>query len=180
MECRTTRRACSRGFGQQTVRLQNFYGVGDGCQSTTGVAVCSTAWIIQPSTRLPLTVAKTWTQVTPFTSCKSFGMIVTDEPLASVTRTNPRGWSRMKAPPPSEARMIAMIGVGSAVIVAVDVAGVVGSGVSVGVSVETPITAVACMGFGEGVIEATGAEVDVAGGAVADCGVDETRLAPMI
>src|SRR6185436_21062114 len=83
------------------------YGVGEGCQSATGVAVCKTVCIIHPSTRTSLTTVNICTQITPFTSCKSFGTMVTTEPLPSVANTRPPGFSRMNAPPPSEARIIA-------------------------------------------------------------------------
>ncbi len=52
----------------------NVYGVAvnsevaDGFQSAMGVAVTNTDWIIQPSTRTSLTKAKTWIQMTLFTS----------------------------------------------------------------------------------------------------------------
>src|ERR1044072_6919595 len=97
------------------------YGVGRGCQFAPGVAVCKTVWIIHPSTRVSLTVTKTCTQITPLTSCKSLGMIVTVDPFPSVTNTIPPGFSRINAPPPSEARIMARMGVGSAVTVEVGV-----------------------------------------------------------
>jgi hypothetical protein len=77
-------------------------------------------------------------------------MIVTVEPLPSVTNTCPPGLSRMNAPPPSDALMTATIGVGSAVTVDVDVSVAgrvtvvrVGLGVCEAVSVVLPMTAVA-------------------------------------
>lgn len=48
-------------------------------------------------------------------------MIVTVAPFPNVASTIPPGFSRMNAPPPSDALMSAMIGVGSAVTVEVDV-----------------------------------------------------------
>src|SRR5687767_15828520 len=95
--------------------------------------------------------------------------MVTMEPLPRVAKTIPPGCSRMNAPPPSEARMIARMGVGSAVTVAVDVS-VAGSvaceGVALwvrdGVLVRTPLTAVDCSGLGDTVRVETGAEVDIA------------------
>ena len=92
--------------------------------------------------------------------------MVTVEPLPSVAKTIPPGFSRIKAPPPSEALMIPMIGVGSAVIVDVDVAvgGIVAVGVRVdprvGVCVGTPMKAVACSGLGDEVAVKTSASVD--------------------
>ena len=56
-----------------------------------------------------------------FTSWKSLGTIVTVAPLGSVANTFPPGFSRMNAPPPSEALMSPIMGVGSAVTVDVDV-----------------------------------------------------------
>ena len=103
-------------------------GVDEGGQFATGVAVNKTDWIIHPSTRLSLTFAKTCTQTTRLTSCRSFGMIVTVAPLPNVANTIPPGFSRINAPPPSDALMRAMMGVGSAVTVDVDVS--VGSSVT--------------------------------------------------
>src|SRR5512140_2155554 len=48
-------------------------------------------------------------------------MIVTVAPFPRVFNTSPPGFSRMNAPPPSAARMMAMMGVGSDVTVAVEV-----------------------------------------------------------
>jgi hypothetical protein len=133
-------------------------GVDEGCQSGMGVAVTSTDWIIQPSTRSSLLITNTCTQTTLFTSCKSLGMMVTVEPLPRIFNTIPPGFSRIYAPPPSDALMSAMMGVGSAVIVEVgdlagdgDTSGVMELGVDVrdGVKVGTPMTAV------------TGSRVDV-------------------
>ena len=74
----------------------------------------------------------------------------------------------MKAPPPSEALMMAIIGVGSAVTVGVNVSvgGSVAANVRLGerggVCVEMPIGAVALSGVGDEVLVGTGAgEEDV-------------------
>src|SRR5688572_27962060 len=91
-------------------KIEQTYGVGEGCQSAIGVAVCKRLWSIHPSTRRSSIVVNTCTQIMPFTSWKSFGMIVTVAPLASVINACPPGASRMKAPPPSEARIIARMG----------------------------------------------------------------------
>ena len=78
--------------------------------------------------------------------------MMTVEPLPRVTSTFPPGFSRMNAPPPSDALISATMGVGSAVIVEVgdSVGGSVASsvmgldvGVRDGVSVSTPNAAVA-------------------------------------
>ena len=102
-------------------------------------------------------------------SLKSFGTIVTVAPLASVANTFPPGFSRMNAPPPSEALMSPMMGVGSAVTVEVAVSvdfsvalGVMGAGVDVsdGVRVGTPIIAVAAGTVGDNVIVGNGVGMD--------------------
>ena len=93
-------------------------------------------------------------------------MMVTVAPLPSVAKTIPPGFSRMKAPPPSEALMMAMMGVGSAVMVDVEVS--VGGSVTAnvrlgereGVCVGTPKGAVACSGPGDEVLEGMGAGVN--------------------
>ena len=65
-------------------------------------------------------------------------MMVTVAPLPRVANTFPPGFSRMKAPPPSDALISAMIGVGSAVMVDVGVSegGRVTSDVGFGVRLE--------------------------------------------
>ena len=91
--------------------------------------------------------------------------MVTVAPLPRVATTIPPGFSRMKAPPPSEALMMAMMGVGSAVTVKVDVSvgGSVAANVRLGarggVCVGTPMGAVACSGLGDEVLVEMGAGV---------------------
>src|ERR1041385_3791403 len=94
--------------------------------------------------------------------------MVTVAPLASVANTSPPGFSRMKAPPPSAARITARIGVGSAVTVEVAVAvGArvakvsVGFGVREGFLTGTPITAVARAISGDEVMTGITARVGV-------------------
>src|SRR5215213_895279 len=171
--------SCADAFSlSRSHACKNGQGVGEGCQSATGVAVCNTVWIIQPSMRVSLTLANTCTQMTPLTSCKSFGMIVTVEPFPSVTSTCPPGRSRMNAPPPSEARMIARIGVGSAVTVDVDVsvAGSVaaveeGLGVRETLFTEAPMTAVGVSVSASKVVEGMATGVNVGSRITAGSGI---------
>ena len=79
--------------------------------------------------------------------------MVTVAPLPRVAITFPPGFSRMNAPPPSAARIWAMMGVGSAVIVDVDVSVggnvdcAVGRGVREGDAVGTPTNTVGAAGL---------------------------------
>src|SRR5690349_2541565 len=109
-------------------------------------------------------------------------MIVTTDPFPRVTNTVPPGLSRMNAPPPSEARMIARIGVGSAVTAEVDVSvGArvtlvrVGWGLCEGALVEASLAIVAWLGRGVAVILGIGDRVDVAAIRAAGSGVGEAR-----
>lgn len=101
---------------------------------------------------------------------------MTVEPLLSVASTLPPGFSRINAPPPSDALICPMMGVGSAVIVEVgDWVGLtvtgLGEGVRVGVREGMPITAVTGGSVDVGVMVETSASVEVDWGARTGSGV---------
>src|SRR5688572_4825936 len=107
-------------------------------------------------------------------------MMVTVAPLASVIKACPPGCSRMNAPPPSDARIIARMGVGSAVTVdvGVSVAGRV-AGVEDGLGVREAVlrgaatTGVSSSGSGDDVVDGIAEGVEDASPTVTGSGRGE-------
>ena len=77
-----------------------------GSQLTTGVAITSRDWMIQPSCRRPFFTTAISTQITPLTSCRSPNTS-TINPFSSVSMYCPPGVLRMYAPPPVAALTLA-------------------------------------------------------------------------